>query len=374
MQQILSNCRELVDLKVRKCGISDEDLHGICWVASQRQPLGTKLLKLDISQTYVTGYGVSQVLKKMPQFHVVRYPGIFDCLFGSYLPENFDEDAVIDQEELEMCIAKVMSSDKVGQYQMRSLVAEDFSYIPNAMLFLLPLLCPHITHIDLRLTTGFDDVGLKQLTHLMKLRELDLCCQHNGSSNITFDGGVMPLLSKRGDNIVKLGLHDIDDTDLLLVCKLCPNLHGLNIFMMHEDAHFTSSLPSHHTVTTLCPYLQDLSIWSKHGDLTLTPSTLIQVLSCCVELRELNLIRTDTLTDYVLLEVMQRNPFAKLKNLSLHECNAISGEVMTQFLFNESNGLQNVKLMHCRDTTRRDFAMWKNMVEEQYYDLKVEWK
>ncbi|XP_072027271.1 uncharacterized protein [Amphiura filiformis] len=371
MQQLLSNSQDLVELRLQKCGVSDEDLRGICWVASQRQ-YGMKILMLDVSHTYVTRKGVSEVLKKMPQLQVVRYPGIFDCLFESYLPDNF-QDTSIDQEELELIIAKVMSSNQMGQYQMRSLVSEDFAHIPNAMLFLLPLLCPHITHVDLRLTTGFDDMGLRQLSSLMKLRELELCCQHNGSSNITFDGGVIPLLSKRGDRIEKLGLHDVDDTDLLLVCNMCPNLRGLNIFMMHEDAHFSSSSPSHHHAR-LCPGLQDLNIWSKHGDLTLTPSSITHILSCSTELRELNLIRTDTLTDYVLLEVMQRNPFRKLENLSLHECNAVSGEVLTQFLFNEANNLHKVKLMHCRDTTRRDFAMWKNMAEEQHYDLTIEWK
>ena len=373
IQQLLSNNQQLMELKVRKSGISDADLADLCWMASER-PSSMKLRQLDVSQTYVTKHGVSEVIKKMPQLQAVHYPGIFDCLFESYLPHNYHDEDLVEQEDIEMCVARVMSMEALGQYQMRSLISEDFTYTPNAMLVLLPLLCPRVTHVDLKLCTGFDDKGLKQLSGLVELRQLELCCQQDGSSNITFDGGVVPLLSERGSKIEKLALHDIDKTDLLTVCSLCPSLRGLNIFMMHDQANFYSSAISQHPAH-ICQCLQDLSIWSKHADLSLSPSNLTQILSCSSQLRKLNLIRTDTLTDYVLLEVMQRNPLAKLEDLTLHECNGVSGEVMTQFLFNDANdSLQTVKLMNCRETTRRDFTVWKRMARMEHFDLTIDWK
>ena len=372
LQHLLVNSPALMELSLQKCAVDDQGLHSLCLSGSQTNN-PTKLLKLDVSQTYVTSQGISYMLQKMPQLQFVCYPGIFDCLFESYLPVDFRDG--VGRDELELSIAKVLSdvNDPTGIYQMRSLVCEDFAYIPNAMLHLLPLLCPHVTHVDLRFTTGFDDSGLRQLSNLAELKHVELCSQQDGNGNITFDGGILPLLSDRGRTIQKLSLQDVDNTDLLAICTMCPNLQGLYIFMMHEQVNFTSTI-SHPSQNFICQHLQDLNIWSRHGDLTLTPSTLTRVLSCSTRLQELTLIRTDTLTDYVLLEIMQRNHFEQLRKLSFHECNMVSGELMTQLLLNGVNSLEKVKLMNCREISRRDFQMWEDIAKRENFNVEIDWK
>ena len=350
-QTIFKHCSELQDLCMKHCQITDQDLMVLCQVVASKG--GTKLKRLNISYTLATEMGVRTVLKGIPQLQIVEYPSLLTCLF--------DEDEV----NMVTFISK--------HYKLRSLQCQDFMSVSNEMIQAIPELCPHVTQIDLRFAGGFDNSGLCHLAQLHNLKDLQLCCEE--SEDITFRDGVMPVLLEIGSNLKVLSLQDISGLDPVVICQLCPNLRKLFLLMMKNGKVFgtTGDIQKKNNQRPMTA-LVELDFWCRNGDISLSEEALCFILSSSVAVQSVVLIRVESLTNSVVQDVLSNNTFPCLKQLSLHECNCVTGETLSELILSNKNQLQFVKLINCLQITRRDYEMWEKTAKRKHFDMKIDWK
>ncbi|XP_022110457.1 uncharacterized protein LOC110990011 isoform X1 [Acanthaster planci] len=356
-QSVFKYCCRLKDLSLKHCHIGDQDIMVLCEVAPN-QLSGTQLKRLDISYTLITERGVRAILQGMPELQILQYPSLLTCLFDSHESETGCLDPVLKHSEC---------------FQLRSLQCEDFMSVCNGMLQAIPDLCPHVTQLDLRFAGGFDNEGLFHLAQLHNLKDLQLCCEE--SENITFRCGIMPVLLEIGHNLKVLSLQDIGGLDPAMVCQLCPNLRKLFLLMMKEGKVFSSlgGIPNNSKLQPMTGLIE-LDFWCQNGDISLSEEALGLLLTNCIALESLGLIRIDTLTDNVLRSVLRKNSFSNLKQLSVHECHCITQETLSELLSATSNQLEFVKLINCLQITRKDYETWEKTAKRENFNIKLEWK
>ncbi|XP_038070991.1 EIN3-binding F-box protein 2-like [Patiria miniata] len=353
-QGIFKHCFGLRDLSLKHCLVSDQDVMVLCQVASSGHSK-TQLKRLDISYTLITEKGARAVLEGIPQLQVLEYPSLLTSLYDNPEPDNADS---------------VLQHSKC--YKLRSIQCQDYMSVSNGMLQAIPDLCPQVTQLDLRFACGFDSEGLGHLTQLKNLKDLQLCCEE--SEDITFASGILPVLLEIGQNLKVLSLQDIDGLDPVAVCQLCPNLRKLFLLMMTEGKVFGSvpGIPNNNGLQAMTGLIQ-LDFWCQNGDLSLSEEALGQVLSNSVAVQTLGLIRIDTFTDNVLWDVLKKNNFTNLKQLSIHECHCITQETLSELLLSSGNQLEFVKLINCVQISRRDYETWERIAKRENFNLKLEW-
>ncbi|XP_022110459.1 EIN3-binding F-box protein 1-like isoform X2 [Acanthaster planci] len=276
-------------------------------------------------------------------------------------------------QNLDLSSCSRIVNDEVVRIVTSSCKCEDFMSVCNGMLQAIPDLCPHVTQLDLRFAGGFDNEGLFHLAQLHNLKDLQLCCEE--SENITFRCGIMPVLLEIGHNLKVLSLQDIGGLDPAMVCQLCPNLRKLFLLMMKEGKVFSSlgGIPNNSKLQPMTGLIE-LDFWCQNGDISLSEEALGLLLTNCIALESLGLIRIDTLTDNVLRSVLRKNSFSNLKQLSVHECHCITQETLSELLSATSNQLEFVKLINCLQITRKDYETWEKTAKRENFNIKLEWK
>lgn len=99
----------------------------------------------------------------------------------------------------------------------------------NNSLGLFFSLCPLLVKLELSLDKGFMDTELRCLISLKMLRELIINRRKDDAIDITFDGGVAPVLRIIGCSLENLNLSCFDFINLWDVIDFCPKLISLTI-------------------------------------------------------------------------------------------------------------------------------------------------
>jgi hypothetical protein len=236
------------------------------------------------------------------------------------------------------------------------------------------LLCPNVTKVHFWLKMeGFKDVDLLSLLSLKTLRVLIIryCPRIKVTEreelgifgrNLTFEGGVFPLLKKFGNSITILSLEgSFLNVNIPGIIELCPNVQTLSFWCEHYQTpssieHARNTL--NNMKQPVLKKLEKLYISSWYSDDNDIPSEYLLVLLSSASLGFVNIKGCRILTDEILQRAADLHSFRNLEYLSIYFCHSVTKKGVDVFM-QEKNPLKHICLLSCRGITGEDYMDWR---------------
>ena len=171
--------------------------------------------KLSILYTKVTQQGIQVVLKYLLALNIL---------------ENYNTvEALVELAQSEK------DSKQPGFYNkfsISTLYTSPYTPYRSESLQLALSLCHSLNHVSIHLTKGLKDSDLLCLRSIKILRKLKILGSRlwlPNETEITFDGGVAPLLQVFGKSLESLALEGLNLVRISVIIEFCPNLNVLYI-------------------------------------------------------------------------------------------------------------------------------------------------
>ena len=229
-------------------------------------------------------------------------------------------------------------------------------------------ICPFVVHVHIEpsyfpvpVDYAFQDEDLLALLHLKNLRHLVL-----GHVNVSFDGGIRPILEKFGKESLEIfELIRLNDIDIPSIVRLCSNLRTLKFNscdgpMSHQPSTFNVAHPQLLHLNTL-----EFIGWEP------TSATLSLLLLSCPVVVKLKLFGLIGLTDQV-IEWAANHGFSKLEELILFECFSITKTSIDLLLTLESP-LKCITISRCQHFSENGEYVpgWQKKADEKNWKLLI---
>lgn len=321
--------------------------------------LHKSLLKLSSSGTKITNTGIRLGLET---FHSLI---VWDMITGNILAEIHEEDFLNPSSEIQ------------NSYSLMHLgFTCSYDYIPKTLGLVLSL-CPFVIELEIDIEAGMDDSEMLSLLSLVKLRELKL----GGSfiySNVTFHGGVIPILKKFGNSSLKtLSLSGtIYHVNIPVITQLCPNLQCFHLLGMETYSDEKFNEEGFKTESQILKKLEKLRIHGKiynGSELELFQRQHLILLLSAPSLLDIAIVYCFTLTDDVLQEAARLQKFHYLENFELTACHNVT-EKGNDIFMNAQNTLKKITLRICRQITKSNIECWKKQAEMNNWQILIEFE
>lgn len=250
-------------------------------------------------------------------------------------------------------------------------------------------LYPFLMKVEINMTRGFTNEDLQHLKLIERLSELKISesCRRRCWGQVTFNEGLIPLLTDVGPSLRKLELRELVAIriDIRILTKLCPNLRSLTLF---RNSSYTKSKPEETRDSfqpkkekVELPRLKNLSVLHLNCEEDVRESglrnycnpipeeNLVSLLSL-PSLIDIQIAKCGSLTDVVLQRVAQFNNFPKLQVLKVISCNSVSIHGINVFM-EDTNPLHTVRLFNCELLTDAVIREFKNFVSEKNWMLTM---
>lgn len=254
----------------------------------------------------------------------------------------------------------------------------DSPYLPGALSAAVSL-CSSLMKLRLITQETLFDEDLLCLVSCERLRELSI--GSGEACNITFDGGIHPVLQAVGKTLVSLSLAEMPSVNLRTLAQFCPDLRTLLLFMNHnyslacveeERSPFTQQL-----VELSLPLLEKLEevhlacvshLWST----SVAPSDSLPLLLSSPTLRHVYFKDCPSLTDGIFQKLFESHRFRSLEHLELEQCNSITKRSI-DLLFNPGNPLRILKLWECQSITCQNANDWRKKAKKKKWQIAIDW-
>ena len=203
-------------------GVTDDGIIGLCsdeYVDNEMKRMGQcKLIHtLLMFGTNVTKKGAKVAIENLPELKKFDFSCCVQIL------------AELRRENLERGDFKTY---KITEFHCTKFKDDSGNRVPyeSGSLRLASNICPSVNVIHIKLQIGLTDVELRGLLELEKLRELKISGDEDSpqACQITFDGGVIPLLKAFGSSLVKLQLCRLTIcVNIRAIAAYCPHLKDL---------------------------------------------------------------------------------------------------------------------------------------------------
>ena len=225
-------------------------------------------------------------------------------------------------------------------------------------------MCPFVTKVEIELVEGITNVELLGLLKLENFCELTISVGYKVREQITFEGGVAPLLVAFGKSLTLLELCRLEsETDIGIILENCPVLTTLHLFCVNiQQSEFLSQ--------KILSKLKFLSI-ACEVNLSEFPTYFLISLLSSPELFKVSLTALDSLTDQVLLDAANRNQFCNLEELRIHFCYVVTKLGIDVFL-NNKNSLKKVGLYQCVSLNKEDEDEWKSLIFQKNWQIDLD--
>jgi hypothetical protein len=183
-------------------------------------------------------------------------------------------------------------------------------------------------------------------------------------TEITFDGGVAPLLEAFGKSLETLSLEYFDSAPISTIAEFCPNLTWLHI------NNVTGSLDNERDLGCIkekVPMFKDLKFLFCHDDIQ--PDILLLLLSS-PSLQHISISDCDTLSDEVLQKAANYYGFQNLQKLQLSHCNSVSGRGIEALLMVDSNPIEIISFFGCTNLGSANNCKWSKLIVKNNWNLK----
>ncbi len=312
--------------------------------------LPKSLFKLRSMGTLITSVGVQLILK---HFHSLQ---VWDMATVQNLTEIHKE--VFLNQKLE-----------IPKYSLICLEnSRSASYIPKALGFVVSL-CPSVIKVEINSCKGLTDSDLLSLLSLKNLRNFKMDGDSPYRGNVTFGGGVTPILKAFGNSSLKaLSLTNLCYVNILVIAQLCPNLHSLDLFqnLSYSTAKLVKEwVKTERTEPQVLKQLEKLSIVGSG----IPREHLILLLSSPL-LVEITILRCTTLNDDVLLKVAEIQTFSNLEELAVNTCRNVTEKGIDIFM-NAKNPLKKILIIGCDEISKSNVDCWERQAKKNNWQLLI---
>jgi hypothetical protein len=261
-----------------------------------------------------------------------------------------------------------------------SLLTDFIIYKPLFEIHTLKLalnLCPKVTKVKIEFTE-FSDDELLCFVSLKTLHELKISKKLRSPKwyrpNITFHGGVGPLLIEIGNSLEILNLSFIAGVSISLITKFCSNLRSLtlNENYNYDDTTLTESRGMNEkTILKKLVHLHLCCAMSTVGISTIfsdpIPSKDLVLLLSSPLIYSLSIAGCDTLTDNVIVNSSKLHQFRNLHYLSIEYSDSVTFKGLCVFL-EHTGPLKKISLASKFTKEKRDLIEeFTNLVKIQYF-------
>ncbi|KAK2706010.1 hypothetical protein QYM36_016137 [Artemia franciscana] len=349
---------KLKDLNVASCkDVSDSGISAICYtmndLGDESKPICSNLQRLNVGHTRVTDTGIRVALLNL---HNLR---IFECGNSVGVIAN------IHRKDWE-------NGKETTKYKLIDLYMESGTDFVEYDFHIAASLCPNVIRLKIACGSEVFDKDLLAFMELKDLRELHIGGETD--TNVSFYGGIMPLLQIRGRNLDRLTLAELSGINIDVVGELCSNLKHLNIFLNDSYSGFRPpSLPKPSDCVGL-RVLETLRIVCQtsmrlNSDI---PSLHLVELLTAPTLRYIYIKDCQSLSDDLLMQVLNLNQFEFLEHFEIEQCHNITGDAIETILSLKKPPKQ-LKMWSCRNIIRRSFENIKSVVKQKGIKMNVEW-
>ncbi|XP_076334253.1 uncharacterized protein LOC143238159 isoform X1 [Tachypleus tridentatus] len=350
------HCPNLRELDITNCPVSDIGLTSMCLTMSdleKRSPRQLRLTKIHVLGTNITTTGVSCLLHYIPALDLLN----FSNTFGS-IAELHEQ-----RQRLNLTLPDAFKLAALSvEYPFEEFLQTDVLHIAIQM-------CPLVTKVTI-VHVELENGALPLISRFQNLRELLLVGSDSGA--FLLEEELKSFLHLKGFQLTFLELGEVPVIDLALIGSLCCNLKAFKLFMVkeikcsasnHEISVFSNPRP-------LCQLKTLDLVLEENGDVPLIGWPVL--LYSCLELEDLKVSFSQSLTDEILAIVMEYNPLKSLTHVHFDHCVSITGETLGRLLKVDSK-LQDLKSYWSTNVTRIDFEWCQRYVQENNLDVKMEW-
>ncbi len=296
---------------------------------------------LDLDWTNVTNAGIQLALDSLPLLRVLHNQSTVECLVKV---------STLSRQEL-----GIIPKYKLSMLTIRSPFKSD-------SLRLAVSLCPLLTHVDIRFPKELTDVDLLSLLDLENIYDLKIIGHRDGQ--ITFAGGVRPLLKSIGNSLKSLELSLLNGINIPVMTECCPNLISLNLL---NNLNYTNSRQSGQIFIKSDEILMKLETLNLRG---WVPSLHLYLLLFSPSLAHVRLSDCDSVSDEILMMISIIHRFHCLEHFEISNCNFVTNKGIDVFM-QDSNALKKIELKWCDKVTRKNICDWKKKAEENNWQLFI---
>jgi hypothetical protein len=342
--------------------ITDIGVKGLCDGATRNLGSGgdglglpKSLLKLGSIFTSITHVGMQLILEN---FHSLQVWDMATVQTFAGIPKEFflNQKLEIPKYSL-LCL-------KIAYAYCRSHV-----YIPKSLGFVVSL-CPSVTEVEINSYEGLTDSDLLDLLSLKNLRNFKMS-GFSSNGNVTFGGGVTPILKAFGNSSLKeLSLHRLSDVNIQVITQLCPNLHSLEL--INNLSYFTAKLVKEWVKTepTEPQVLKQLERLGLVGS-GIPREHLILLLSSPL-LVEITIKRCSTLNDDILQKVARIQKFNNLEKFVVMFCHNVTEKGIDIFM-NAQNHLKDILIDRCDEISKSNVECWERQAKKNNWQLLIDY-
>ena len=247
-------------------------------------------------------------------------------------------------------------------------VPPDKPYRSNSLQVALSL-CHSLNHVSIYVSKELKDSDLLCLMSLSVLRKLEICRSQLWvlkKSEITFDGGVAPLLKVFGRSLKDLVLECVKSVRISIVIEFCPNLIALYISSVLGSVKNEKDL---FQVEKKPPILKELKV--LYCVFHISADILAHLLSS-PSLQHIGISHCNALTDEVFLEAVQCHRFKNLKKLEIASCDSVTGRCIDMLLLLKGpNPLETINLFWCRKLAFKYLEDWLSLIAKKNWNLNI---
>ncbi len=339
---------------------------GIQWLCNVDYPgmgngksgLCETIKKLSILHTGVTQQGIQVALTHLQSLNILESFDILEALAEL-------ASSTIDSKE--------SKPPGLLYYDMISIstlyTSPDKPYISNSLHLALSL-CHSVNLVLIHVTKGLKDSDLLCLMSLKVLRKLKIFKSNlwvPNDTEITFDGGVAPLLKVFGRSLETLALECLDLIRISTIIDLCPNLNFLGIRdvtgSLENERHLFQSEKKPPVFKELKQLFCILDV----------PVDILLFLLSSPSLEHIGISCCDVLTDEILLETVKcQHRFNNLKKFELDKCDSVTKRGIDALLLRSGcNPLEVIDIYRCKNIVDQNYADWNSLIVRKNWNCKI---
>lgn len=211
---------------------------------------------------------------------------------------------------------------------------------------------------------------LQVLGQLNCLRELRVVLSNYTKPELLLDfrEGFDLILTKHGSTLQHLSIGRIRNVDLERIANYCHDLTSLSLELNHSYKYGEASTTIQ-SLSKLNVSVRDRESNDEDDSNHDIPGPFLAALMSSPIMRQIKITACKSLDDQILSESVAGHD---LQSLELESCSSISMKSLW-FVIDHSKSLSNLKVYRCQLVNGREIAKLHRMIEEQYWDLDVDY-
>ena len=343
--------------------VTDDGIKGLCsdefGLEIETRSMGQcKLIHtLKMKGTQVTKKGVEMALVNLPKLRTFEFPRSVQIL------------AELRRENLERGNFKTYPLTEFDCDEFEDDSGNSVPYVSGS-LRLAANICPSVNVVDIKLRTEVTDIELQGLLELKTLSKLKISGnfpREEEGGQITFDGGVIPLLNASGSFLRLLRLEYLNIcVNIRAIAAYCPNLEQL---ILVRNASYSMALLEEGSLYKEAKFkkLKEFTVFCELS--SSFSSKMLSFLLSSPELKGLRVLHCDALTDEVLEKAALIHEFRNLELLRLNSCACVTKKGI-DVLMNETNPLRELVVNQCEMIGEQDFEEWQQKAKKENLNIK----